>query len=199
MKLASYAETLRNLSAKRAELLGKQKLLDQLAFQIDSKWNGSEMRTFLERTLLDMALGEMTDPSVNLNQALFYSYASIAVREIPEPTEDLIKFTIAYLQFSGLAKPRSPLAFINVRNYSNGTKSVTVKFTKADGISKLVERRLKVIEEMKADNTSGKEDSPEKKDERTEEFDETKNVHPKPTGQIINFAPHKVSELILKN
>ncbi len=195
-KFQSYTESLRGLSTKRSELLLKQKFIDQLMFQIDSKWNGSTMRTFLEHSFLEMALSEMTDPATNLNQAIFDSYLSVAVREIPEPTEDLINFTIAYMNFASISKPRSPVQFVNIRNYSNGTKSVTAKLSKTEGIHKLVERRLKVIDELKG---SEKNERNDKDDDQKEEFDESKTLRSKPSGMIINLAPNKVSEMIWKN
>jgi hypothetical protein len=195
-KFQTYTENLRALSLKRSELVLKQKFIDQLMFQIDSKWNGQAMRAFLEHSLLDMSLSEMTDTATNLNQAIFDSYSSIAIREIPEPTEDLINFTIAYMNFASISKPRSPAQFINVRNYSNGVKSVTAKISKTEGINKLVERRLKVIDELKS---SDKNESNEKSDEQNEEYEQSKAARPKPSGMIINLSPNKVSEMIWKN
>lgn len=237
-KWFNYGESLRILSLKRQEALLKQKMIDQLMFEIDSKWNGQALRTFLEHSFLDMSLGELTDLTPEINRALFYTYMSVAIREVPEKTEDLIGFLIGYMNFSSVSKPRTPLAYLNTRNYSNGQKSVTAKALKSESISQLVEKRLKVVEEFHSSNSKGadsageqnslratikpsQKSTPKSKDkgyekavpQKTSESDENDTENPddaklirpedseqsKPSALIINFAPEKVSEVLLKN
>ncbi len=213
----NYGENLRQLSAKRQEALSKQKMLDQLMFEIDSKWNGQALRSFLEHSFLDMSLGELTDLSPEINRALFYSYMSVAIREVPERTEDLISFLIGYMNFSSVSKPRPPNTFMNSRNYSNGSKSMTAQPSKSESISQMVEKRLKVVEEMRSANANAPDKISSKKldskseqntdsgSDEEEDFDHSKIIKPKesdklkPSAAIINFAPERVSELLIKD
>ncbi len=227
----NYGDDLGSLSIKRQEALLKQKLLDQLMFEIDSKWNGQGFRSFLEHSFLDMSFGELTDSNPEISRALFYSYMSVAVREIPEKTEDLIGFLIGYMNFSSVSKPRPPTSYMNSRNYLNGSKSMTANSLKSETISQLVEKRLKVVDEMRASNAltdgqnSGKspiknkvknkdknmskhlsKSSEESLDSnQDEDSNESKIINPKesdklkPSAQIINFAPNKVNEVLIKN
>ncbi len=202
----SYSESLSVLSGRRQESLQKQKVLNQIMFEIDSKWNGQGMRTFLEHTFMDLSLNEMTDDNPEVNRALFYTYLSVAMRELPEKAEDLIGFMVGYINFSGISKPKPPLAFVNSRNYSNGSKSVTARSTKSEAISELVERRMKVVEELRASN-SKLEDDKNSSDAQEEGFDESKVIKPKASDKlkpsasatIINIAPNRVSEVLMKD
>jgi len=196
-KLQAYVENLNSFAAKRSELLLRQKLVDQIIFQIDTKWNGQGLRGFLEHIFLDMALSEMTDEAPDVVHATFYSYMSVALREMPEPTEDLISFMIGYMNYSSISKPRSPLSYMSLRNYSNGTTSVTARAAKADSINQLIEKRLKIVEELKT--SPAKDSANETNKEQEESFDETKMIRTKtsdkmkPSAAIINFAPSKLS------
>ena len=114
---------------------------------------------------------------------------------------------VGYMNFSSISKPRLPLAYSNTRNYSNGSKSVTAHSIKAEAISQLVEKRLKIVEEMRASNAKPADKNAEKRSgaEDEEDFDESKVIRPKesdklkPNASIINIAPDRVSEILIKN
>ena len=208
----NYSESLSVLTSKRQEALLKQKLIDQIMFEIDTKWNGQGMRSFLEHSFLDMSFAELTDSDTEVNRAVFLSYMSVAIREIPEKTDDLISFLIGYINFSSVSKPKAPIAYNNSRSYANGTKSMTASAARADSISQLVEKRMRILEEMRASSAK----QPAEKNfnklnpdrfhsDQEEDFDDSKILRPKesdksrPSAAIINFEPKMLSEVLIKN
>lgn len=137
---------LSTLQKQRAELLLQRAFIDQLIFHVDSKWTTQPLAVFLEQTLLDMATQDLTTTTENTGKTdlwRFYTYLSIALREIPDPREDLLEFLISYMEFSGLESPKSPLAFLDSRHYTGGSLSQSARPVRRDEVGRLVERQLK--------------------------------------------------------
>lgn len=192
-KLQQILNNTKILIQKRSELVAKQKFIDQLIFQIDSKWNQQNLRSFLENSFLEMALNESlgSDPDLQYNQFLIYS--SISVREIPEPSEDLISFILAYTNYSSVSSPKSPLGFAAERSYSNGLKSTNARPTKLENLNNLIESRLKIIKDLKKPSlkqNSQKNDDSDNSNEEMKDLDpDDENLHE--TQKEIGFDPKK--------
>ncbi len=145
-QMQAIPQRLSSLQARREELLLRRDFLDQIIFQVDSKWTTQPLAVFLEQTLLDMAAAELTsNPPAKTDFWRFYTYLSIAIREISEPREDLIAFLSGYLEFSGVQKPKSPLAYLETRNYTAGSMSQAARPGRRDEVGSGVERRLRAL------------------------------------------------------
>jgi hypothetical protein len=144
--LQSIPARLSHLQTQREEFLLRRDFMDQLIFQIDSKYGTQGAALFLERTLLDMAITELTASSPSKNELWrFYTYLSIAIREIPEPREDLLAFMAGYMDFSSLRSPKSPLVYLSSRHYTNGAISQSARPVRREDVGSLVENRLKEL------------------------------------------------------
>lgn len=154
--MLTIPQRLANLQTQREELLLRRDFMDQIIFQVDSKWTTQPLAVFLEQTLLDMAAAELTTGGASKTEFWrFYTYLSIAVREIPEPREDLIEFLAGYLEFSGIKTPKSPLAYLDTRNYTAGSISQAAKPGRRDEAGSDVERRLRAIGQLTKDRPHG--------------------------------------------
>lgn len=121
-------DTIETLKQKKQEHILRRQFLDRLTFIIDSKWTGQPLSTFLQQQLLEMANTELTAADNSDNQTWkFASYLSIAIRELPEPSENLILFIEGYLNFSSLKDPKAPYLYLQERNYINPTTSQSAK------------------------------------------------------------------------
>ncbi len=131
----------------KEELQQRYDFLSQLIFQVDSKWGSEPLQEFLEHQLLEMAI---TDANAANSTKLwrFYSYLSIAIREIPEKREDLISFIDGYLEFSSIREPKSPALYINSRNYTNGAINQSARTVDRDQLGAVVEKKMKELESI---------------------------------------------------
>ncbi|MCM2282497.1 MAG: hypothetical protein NDI61_11705, partial [Bdellovibrionaceae bacterium] len=68
-----------------------------------------------------------------------------AIREIPEPQEDIIAFIASYMNFSAINAPRSPLAFLESRSYIGGAMTQLAHPSRRDEVGAIVERKLKSL------------------------------------------------------
>ncbi len=121
-------DTIQTLKDKKQEHILRRQFLDRLTLIIDSKWSGQPLSTFLQQQILEMANTELTSGENSDNQTWkFASYLSIAIRELPEPSENLILFIEGYLNFSGLKEPKAPYLYLQERHYINPTTSQSAK------------------------------------------------------------------------
>jgi hypothetical protein len=152
---------LRALKEKREELQLRRDFIDQLIFQVDTKWTAQNLQTFLEQQLTEMALTDLAPASGNASASQtelwrFYLYLSIAIREIPEPREDLLAFVTGYMDFSTIRSPKSPLAFLESRNYTNGQMSQAANPAKREDVGSLVDRRLQELGLLKTPSATSR-------------------------------------------
>lgn len=144
-QLQSLYKRLNSVMAEKEEFQLRYDFLTQLIFQIDSKWGSEPLQEFLEHQLLEMAITDASNTNP-IKAWRFYSYLSIAVREIPERREDLVAFIGGYLEFSGIREPKSPALFMNTRNYTNGATSQTARPVSREQLGEIVEQKMKEIE-----------------------------------------------------
>ncbi len=151
--LNSLPDRLIEIQSRRDELKLRGDFVTQLIAQIESKWNAQSLGQFLEQILFEMALNELTNPSnqeasndpVRSRIWLFYTYLSVAIREIPDPREDLLAFLSGYMEFSSIQSPKSPLEFLDSRNYTNGAISQTARPIQREQLGTLVDKRLQAL------------------------------------------------------
>ena len=135
-----------DLSQRRAELTARRDFMNMLIFTIDTKWNGQNFNKFLEFTFLDMAMTDISDTRTSSHLWKFLTYASITVREAPEPHEDVINVLESYINFSGLLEPKSPAVFLAGRSYTNGNLSYSAKGVPADQVGDAVENQIRALD-----------------------------------------------------
>jgi hypothetical protein len=142
-RISSLSETIADIDQHRGELLARRQFVDQLIFLIDSKWNGQNLQSFLEHQVLDMATNDLGAGEVDGKIWKFLTYLSIAVREVPEPREDVMSIVESYMNFASVLNPRSPADFMASRHYTNGSISVTARPASRDTLGDDVESRLR--------------------------------------------------------
>jgi hypothetical protein len=147
-QLQSLNKRLTALVAEKDELQMRYDFIGQLIFQVDSKWSSQPLATFLEQQLLDMAVTDLNSASAPGKPALwrFYTYLSIAIREIPEKREDLVAFLDGYLEYSSIQQPKSPAQYLNTRQYTNGAVNQTARPVNRDTLEATVDKKLKALE-----------------------------------------------------
>ena len=111
------------LNKRRDELNARREILDRVLFQVDSKWSGQKLQTFLEQTFIEMASADLADGRDSRLWKAF-TYMSMVMREVPEKNEDVINIFEGYLNYSTVLDPKSPADYLASRNYTNGTESV---------------------------------------------------------------------------
>lgn len=109
-------EKLQELDDERLELKAQRQILDQLIFRIDSKWNGNNLKGFLETSLLEMAQTDLADPGQG-TWWRFMIQASLALREAAEPGADPLRFLEAYMSDSTVLTPKPLLELLRSQNY----------------------------------------------------------------------------------
>ncbi len=147
-----------NMQRKRSEFLLRRDFIDQLIFRLDSKWTSQPLQKFLEQEFLEMAINELETPS-DAKMWKFLTYMSIAVREIPEAHENLIGFIDGYLAFSSIQNPKSPNDYLQKRNYTNGSMSVTARPANAEQAGDYVAAKMDELHRLHKAN--GKDDANE--------------------------------------
>jgi hypothetical protein len=146
-QIQSLYKRLATAMTEKEEVQLRYDFLSQLIFQVDSKWGSEPLQDFLSHQLLEMAITDASSAnSVKLWK--FYSYLSIAVREIPEKREDLISFIDAYIDFSTILEPKSPAIYVNSRNYTNGAVNQSARAVNRDQLGAVVEKKMKELESI---------------------------------------------------
>lgn len=139
-------EQLQKLHAQKREYSRRQDFVNRLIFEIDNSWNGQDLRGFLEAKLLDMAAIELKDDNGDSHLSSFFSYLSIALREMAEPRENMVAFIDGYMSFSSLSDPQSPQKFLAARNYTNGAVNETAHGVSRDDLGVVVEKKLRAAQ-----------------------------------------------------
>lgn len=153
-KIHLLGESLSEFDSRRSELLIRREIVDQLILLIDSRWDGKELQAFLEHSILDIALSDLTDNQGSGNSWKFMVYLSIAIREAPEPREDVLSVIESYMGFSSVLDPKNPVDFITSRNYSNRAESVSAHPVERGAIGDYVEKRTQEIAKARMQRTS---------------------------------------------
>lgn len=143
--IQAIAGQLEKLTQRRNELLARRDLVDRLIFAVDTKWQDQPVKVFFENEVLNLALAEMSSASSPSRLWKFLTYLSIAIREIPEPQEDILAFIEGYMNFSGVLEPVSPTTFLDSRNYTNGAVSTSAQPVPRDKVGAHVDKRLEEL------------------------------------------------------
>lgn len=115
-ELESPLEELAKLDLDRWELKAQRQIVDQLIFAVDTKWSGTDLKTFLETTLLELSVTDLADPG----QGAWWRFllqASVSLRESTEPGADPIRYLEGYMAESTVLEPRSALEIMKNKNY----------------------------------------------------------------------------------
>lgn len=139
------ASRIAELEKKRAELIARRSFIDRLILAIDSRWDGENLKQFLEHQLLDMATADLTNPEGPSSIWKFILYASIVVREIPERNENPISILENYMESTAVLDPKPPAEFAAGRHYTNGSQSYTATPGDREKLGEYLESRLKQL------------------------------------------------------
>jgi len=120
--LDSLSTQLTELQNRYQEMKLRIYVVSRLLFQVESKFAGGDLRGFLEKQLLEMAYTEFTSSKDNETVANFFTYLSIAIRELPERHADVVSFIEGYIAFSTISTPKHPHLYLKESNYSNGSR-----------------------------------------------------------------------------
>lgn len=104
------------VDSERVELEARRRIVDQLIFMIDTKWNGTDLKGFLENQLLDLAITDLSEPGEG-GWWKFLIQASLSLKQTAEPGADPIRFLEAYMGESGVLEPKSALSVLKARSY----------------------------------------------------------------------------------
>ncbi|MBL7689592.1 MAG: hypothetical protein JNJ49_16265 [Bdellovibrionaceae bacterium] len=109
-----------NADIDRTEMSARLKIIDQLIFAVDTKFDGkaraSSVSGFLEGQLMDFATSDLAEPGTG-QWWKFLTQAAIGLREIAEPGEDPIRFLESYTRDSSVLNPRSVIEIMESRRY----------------------------------------------------------------------------------
>lgn len=141
IRIANLSENLDNLKKRRAELAARREALSQLILIIDTHWTDQPLREFMEKQLLELAMTDISTPQGDSQLWKFFTYLSIAIREIPEPREDIIRFIDGYIQYSSVLNPKTPTEFMAERHYTDGTTVFAAKPEKPENLGEVLENK----------------------------------------------------------
>lgn len=152
--LTSISDELEKLNNKKAEISARKDVLGQIIFVIETRWSQQPIQGFLHEQLLDLASTNLAEGASANSQRLwkFLSYLSVAVREVPDPSENLLNFIEDYMRFSTVLQPKTPAEFLANRHYTDGTNSVAAEATGKENLGEFLEKREKEIEEIRKIN-----------------------------------------------
>ncbi len=115
-ELESPLEEIGKLDLDRWELKAQRQIIDQLVFAVDTKWSGTDLKGFLETTLLELSITDLNDPGQGAWWR-FLMQASISLRESAEPGANPIRYLEGYMAESSVLEPRSALEIMKNKNY----------------------------------------------------------------------------------
>lgn len=95
--------------------------LDRMTFQVDRKFDNQELRQFFVQITWEMALtDEMSENRVWSKQSQFLRNLSTSLKEVLEPSENILGFIRSYVEYSTVSQAKSLDDFANSRSYTNG-------------------------------------------------------------------------------
>lgn len=117
--------------------------LNRLIFQTERNYQGDQYRNFMIQTL--KAFNRI--PQAADNELYFNENLLLSIQEVLEPTEDLILFMRAFMEYSGLSEPSSAEDFGSHRSYINGDQIAQAMPLEAEQASDFLELKEKIDEE----------------------------------------------------
>ncbi len=141
-QLGELSQKLNDLKKSRLEFIKQNQLIDQTIFQVETKYTGDDLKTFLQQRYLEMALIESKSLSADTQLSTFYTYLSIALRDLPEPGENPLAFLKGYVKFSSVSHPKNPNEFLAQRNFTNGVQNEKAHPVSLEDVGEIVEQKL---------------------------------------------------------
>lgn len=132
------------LRTERNELAMRQDFLDRMIFQVDSHYNGTDLKQFLEDTLKAMAKVELNSTSEK-SIWKFLNYLSLAISKNPEREDRLLAFVEGYMKQTSMIAPIAPDKYLASMAYSNGSQSEAANPMDRSDIGDYTDKRLKEI------------------------------------------------------
>lgn len=148
----SFEKEIGTLKAEQREHMLRQEFLDRLILQFDRKFNGNDLRGFLENTLKEMAKIDAIS-AADTGLWKFLRYASEAIAREPETREKVLPFLEGYMKQS-VSNPVRPQDYLSSRNYTNGSKSETGSPLSRDTVGAIADQRTR--QESKEEKTKQK-------------------------------------------
>ncbi len=108
-------------------------LIDRLSFQIDRKYSEQDFRSFLIEITDAMALTDETAANQTLgSETVVFKNLNASLKEVLEPSENILAFIRSFVEFSGLREPKSLDSFAESRSYTNGLQTESATKTTLD-------------------------------------------------------------------
>lgn len=146
-KAADIESEVRKLRDQKQEHLLRQEFLDRLIFQLDTKFNGGDLRAFLEHALVEMAkIDAKSTASTGDGLWKFLKYSADAIHRLPEQKENILAFLEGYMNIS-VSHPVLPEKYLALRNYTNGSQSESGSPLERDQVGAIAEKRLHQLSE----------------------------------------------------
>ena len=149
--LNQFENQVQALLRKRREYRLRQDFLDRLRFQIDNRYHGGNLRTFLITRLKKMTLIEIQSEQHSMWK--FLKYLTVALENLPEPNENPIEFIEGYLRKSSVIHPITPYTYNQSRNYSNGIDNEAAHPMEPEKVGELVEKKMEELQPPKSQQT----------------------------------------------
>lgn len=132
-KLKDITSSVETLTARRTEMVARREVWERLAFAIESKWTNQPLGPLLEAEAMEIALRDLSE-GLDTRLWKFMTYLSVALREIPDPREDVINVMEGYMSYAGVVDPKTPAEFLADRQYTSGSLSFTANPMSRDTI-----------------------------------------------------------------
>jgi hypothetical protein len=134
---------IQNLREQRHEHLLRQEFLGRLIFQVDTRYNGGDLRMFLRSSLREMALNDVTANNADeLSLWKFMKNAAEALAGTADKREDVLAFLDGYMQRS-VTNPANPKLYLSARNYTNGLQNDSGHPMRADLAGAIADKRTR--------------------------------------------------------
>lgn len=142
--LESDIDHLRHL--KKEHML-RQLFLNRLSLQVDSKYNGQDMKQFLSAALANMADIDVKS-SDSQSMWKFLNDLKIVINQLPSQSNNILSFVEGYMKSSPIENPMSPDDFYASMNYYNGSESAKAHGVSRGKVGEIADHRLS---ELKAE------------------------------------------------
>jgi hypothetical protein len=151
IQTANIEKEVQNLREEKRELTMRLEFLNRLILRTDRYFSGGDLRSFLEKALVEMAKIDATSTALS-GESLwkFLKYSADAIHRLPEQKENVLAFLEGYMNQS-VSNPTLPEEYLSMRNYTNGSKSETGKPLSREEVGALADRR---IQEMSSEQNS---------------------------------------------
>lgn len=125
------------------EKFKRLEFVDRMIYQLDRRALTGNAKKDLSVILADMAfVDEMSSNKIYGSNAKFLKNLEFSLKEILEPSENVLKFFRSYTEFSSVTDPMDPDTFANLRSYSNGVDVEMASPITLDEAAEIAEEKL---------------------------------------------------------